>query len=183
MRMLAFSAALLAASPALAASWVLQPQSSMLGFSGTQTGTAFTGSFTRWTAQIAYDPAHPAAAHIHIAIDTASAHTGDSQKDQAMPDSDWFDSAAFPAAVFDASGFTPLGGDKFTTAGTLTIRGTARKITLPFTLDVAGGTATAKGQISLTRTDYGVGQGAWTSGAYVGLPVDVTFTVVAKQGS
>jgi polyisoprenoid-binding protein YceI len=63
----------------------------------------------------------------------------------------------------------------------LTIRGTAKKLTLPFTLDVSGTTATAKGEINLNRTDFGVGQGDWSSGAYVGLNVGVTFTLVAAQ--
>lgn len=181
MRFLLLAAALLAAPPAVAAQWVVQPAASTLGFSGTQTGAAFSGTFTQWTAQISYDPAHPQAAHVHVVIETASAHTGDTQRDEAMPGKDWFSVSAFPQAVFDATGFAPLGGDRFTTTGTLTIRGIAKKVTLPFTLDLSGTTATAKGSMSLTRTDYGVGQGSWASGNWVGLPVTVSFTLVAKQ--
>lgn len=138
-------------------------------------------TFSLWSAQIGYDPAHPGAAHVHITIQTASAHTGDTQRDEALPGTDWFSAAAFPQAVFDATGFTLLGGDKFTTTGTLTIRGITRKLTLPFTLDLAGNTAAAKGSINLTRTDYGVGQGSWSSGDWVGLTAGVTFTLVAQQ--
>ena len=181
MKSLLLAAALLAAPPALAADWVMQPAASTLQFSGTQTGSPFTGTFSSWSAQIAYDPAHPAAAHIHITIKTASAHTGDTQRDEALPGTDWFSAQAFPDAVFDATGFTPLGGDKFTTTGTLTIRGITHKLTLPFTLDVSGTTATAKGQVNLTRTDYGVGQGNWSSGAWVGLTAGVNFTLVAQS--
>jgi len=170
---------LLLATPAYAAGWTLQPAASMLSFAGTETGSPFTGSFAKWDAVITYDPAAPQAAHVHIVIDTASASSGDTQRDEAMPDSDWFDVAAFPQAVFDATGFTPAGGDKFTTTGTLTIRGVSQKVVLPFTLDVANGVATAKGTLNLTRTDYGVGQGAWASGDNVGLAVGVSFTVVA----
>lgn len=180
MKALLISAALLVAGPASAASWAMQPDASTLGFSGTQTGSPFTGIFKQWTAQIEYDPAHPQAAHVHIVVNTASAHTGDKQRDEAMPGSDWFDVAAFPQAVFDATGFTPQGGDKFTTTGTLSIRGISRKVTLPFTLDISGNTATAKGQITLIRTDYGVGQGDWASGDWVGLSVEVNFTLLAK---
>lgn len=181
MRYPLLAAALLAAPPALAADWVVQPAASTLGFSGTQTGTAFTGRFTQWTAQIAYDPAHPEAAHVRITVQTASAHTGDIQRDEAMPGVDWFNASAMPQAVFDATGFTHLGGDKFTTTGTLTLRGVTRKLELPFTLDVAGGTATAKGSLTLARTDYGVGQGAWSSGDWVGLTIGVHFTLVAQS--
>jgi len=179
MRRFLLPALLLAASPAAAATWTMQPGST-LSFSGTETGAAFTGHFAKWNAAISYDPAHPQAAHVRIVIDTASAASGDTQRDEAMPGADWFDAGAFPQAVFEATGFTSLGGDKFTTTGTLDIRGARKTVTLPFTLDVSGATATAKGQISLTRTDYGVGQGQWTSGDYVGLNVTVNFTLLAK---
>lgn len=181
MKTLILATALLAAPPALAADWTIQPAASTLGFTDTQSGAPFNGSFTRWTGQITYDPAHPDAAHIHIIIQTASATTGDRQRDEALPRDEWFAADAFPQAVFDATGFTPAGGDKFTTTGTLTIRGNSKKLTLPFTLDVSGTTATAKGSINLNRTDYGVGQGSWSSGAYIGLNVGVNFTVVAQQ--
>jgi polyisoprenoid-binding protein YceI len=180
MKALLLPAALLAAGPACAAGWVMQPAASTLGFSGTQTGKPFSGIFQHWAAQIDYDPAQPQAAHVHIVIDTASAHTGDSQRDSALPDADWLNASAFPQAVFDATGFTPAGSDKFITTGTLTIRGISHKLTMPFTLDVAGSTATAKGQITLLRTDYGVGQGDWASGDWVALDAGVNFTLVAK---
>ena len=173
--------AILAASPALAADWTVQPAQSTLGFSGVQTGTPFKGVFKHWTAQISFDPANPQAAHVKITIATASAKTGDLQRDTAMPGSDWFDSSAFPQAVFEAIGFTPEGGGKYQTTGTLTLRGTSQKVALPFTLAVTGNQAEAKGDISLLRTAYGVGQGSWTSGDWVGLNVGVTFDLTATK--
>lgn len=180
MRKFLFAAALLAAPPAWAGDWAVQPAQSTLGFSGTETGTAFSGTFSKWTGSIAYDPAHPEAAKVHVVIDMGSAATGDTQRDTALPQSDWFAAQKFPQAVFDATGFVSQGGDKFTTAGTLTIRGVAKKVTLPFTLDIANGVATAKGALPLVRTDYGVGQGQWATGDYVGTAVTVNFTLVAK---
>ena len=179
---LAFLAlATIAAGPAMAAGWTMQPAKSSLGFSGVQTGTPFTGQFTQWSAQISYDPANPAAASVKITINTASAKTGDSQRDTAMPDGDWFDSAAFPQAVFQSTGFTPQGGDKFVTNGTLTIRGVTQKLALPFTLDVSGNQAVAKGQITLLRTAYSVGQGDWSTGDWVALNAGVNFTLTATK--
>jgi hypothetical protein len=46
---------------------------------------------------------------------------------------------------------------------------------------VSGKTATAKGSLTLTRTDYGVGQGNWSSGDWVGLNAGVNFTLVAQE--
>lgn len=178
---LLLAAAVLGPAPAFAAGWTMQPDKSSLAFSDTQAGAPFSGHFGQWSAQISYDPAHPEAAHVRIVVKTASATTGDQQRDEALPRADWFAADAFPDAVFDATGFTPLGGDQFSTTGTLTIRGNVQKLTLPFTLDVTGNTATAKGRIDLVRTAYGVGQGSWSNGAYVGLNVTVNFTLVAVQ--
>jgi polyisoprenoid-binding protein YceI len=179
--MLGLTAASLMAAPALAAGWTMQPAQSTLGFSGVQTGSPFTGTFTQWSAKISYDPASLATAQVTITINTASAKTGDTQRDSAMPDGDWFDSAAFPTAVFQATGFTAEGGDKFQTSGTLTIRGISQKVTLPFTLDVSGNQAVAKGQLTLLRTSYGVGQGNWSTGDWVALNAGVNFTLTAAK--
>ena len=60
-------------------------------------------------------------------------------------------------------------------------RGASQKVTLPFTLAVTGTQAEAKGDISLLRTAYGVGQGSWSSGDWVGLNVGVTFDLTATK--
>jgi polyisoprenoid-binding protein YceI len=183
--MLLFRCALLSAmafaAPALAADWTVQADKSHLGFSGTQTGAPFKGSFGKWTAEIGFDPAHPEAAHAKIAIDLASARTGDAQRDTALPQSDWFDVKHFPQATFEATGFTAKSGDAYEAAGKLTIRGVAKDVVLPFTLTIAGDGATARGHLALVRTAFGVGQGAWTSGEWVALEVGVDFDLVAVK--
>lgn len=182
MRVLCLATALtLAAAPTFAATWTVDPAKSKLGFAGTQTGEGFSGTFKHWTGTIDYDPAKPEAAHVSITIDTASASTGDQQRDEAMPGEDWFDASKFPKATFESTGFTPKGGDAFETAGKLTIRGVTKDVTLPFTLKIDGDTAQAQGKANLVRTTWGVGQGDWASDQYVGFGVDVTVDLTAKR--
>jgi polyisoprenoid-binding protein YceI len=178
----AFLSALVFATPTLAADWTVQTDKSHLGFSGTQTGAPFKGNFGKWMAEIAFDPAHPETGHAKVTIDLASARTGDTQRDTALPQSDWFDVKHFPQATFEATGFTPKGGDAYEAAGKLTIRGVTKDVVLPFTLAVAGDGATAKGHLGLVRTTFGVGQGSWTSGEWVALEVGVDFDLVAVKG-
>jgi polyisoprenoid-binding protein YceI len=177
----ALLSAMALAAPTLAADWVVQTDKSHLGFSGVQTGAPFKGSFGKWTAEIGFDPAHPEAGHAKVTIDLASAHTGDTQRDAALAQSDWFDIKHFPWATFEASGFTPKGGDAYEAAGRLNIRGVAKDVALPFTLAVAGDSAMAKGHLTLVRTAFGVGQGPWTSGEWVALEVGVDFNLVAVK--
>ncbi len=178
--MLAAVMAPLVATPASSAtSWTVDPARSSLGFSGTQSGVRFDGHFTRWRSDIVFDPANPQAGHAHIVIDMASATTGDREMDDQLPASDWLDVKAFPQAVFDAGRFVALGDNRFEADGTLTIRGIAKTVALPFTLDIADGKAHAVGKLPLVRTDYGVGQGAWADGNLVALGVTVSVDIVA----
>ncbi len=175
------AALLIGAGAAEAATWTVDPAKSTLGFTGSQTGTAFSGRFKTWTAAIDFDPAHPEAGHVAVKVDMASATTDDPQKDEALPTPDWFDATAFAAASFDATGFAPKGGDAYETTGKLTLRGVAKDVVLPFTLTLTGDQAHAVGHAKLMRTDFGVGQGAWTSGDYVALDVTVDLDLVATR--
>jgi polyisoprenoid-binding protein YceI len=178
---LIFVLSILAATPSLAADWTVQTDKSRLGFSGMQTGMEFKGSFGKWAAEIAFDPAHPESGHARVTIDLASATTGDKQRDTALPQSDWFDVKKTPQAVFECAGFTAKGGDAYEAKGKLTIRGVSQDVTLPFTLTIAGNTATAKGHLTLTRTAFGIGQGQWSSAEWVALEVGVDVDLVATK--
>ena len=164
-----------------AADWHVDPARSTLGFSGSQTGTRFEGRFAKYDARIAFDPAHPQGGHATVVIDIASAHTGDTQRDEALPGADWFDVKAFPRATFEASSFEPRGGDQYAARGTLTLRGISHDAVLPFTLTIDGDHAHAKGRLELVRTQFGVGQGPWASGQWVALEVGVDVDLFASR--
>ncbi len=186
LRSLVVAAAMLAGASvsAEAASWTIDTAKSHLGFTGSENGSAFSGHFGTFSGTILFDPANPAAAHADVTIATGSATTGDQQKDGALPDSDWFAADKYPQAHFVATGFKPTSGGAYAAMGTLTIRGITKPLTLPFTLAISGNTAKADGTVQLIRTDFGVGQGAWSTAQYVALQVSVSFDIVAeKSGS
>jgi polyisoprenoid-binding protein YceI len=172
---------LLSAGPAGAATWTVDPTRSSLSFQGVQTGSPFQGKFDKFTAQIEFDPSKPEAGHVVVLIDMASAHTGDTQRDESLPQNDWFDVKSNPQARFEATGFRAKGGDNYEAAGRLTIRGIGRDCVLPFTLDISGDTAHAKGHVQILRTDFSIGQGPWASGQWVALQVGVDFDLTAKR--
>lgn len=178
----AVAATLFLARPGLAAEWTIDAAHSTLGFSGVQTGSPFSGHFGTFDGAISFDPAHPEAGHARIAIDIASAATGDRQRDGAMPGRDWFDVKGFPNAVFEATRFAAKGGNAYEAIGTLTIRGVSRPETLPFTLEIDGDVAHARGHLDLIRSAFGVGQGPWASGQWVALAVGVDVDLSAHKG-
>jgi polyisoprenoid-binding protein YceI len=172
---------LVSAGPAGAATWTIDPTQSSLGFEGVQTGSPFQGKFDKFTAQIEFDRSKPDVGHVLVLIDIASAHTGDTQRDESLPQRDWFDVKSHPQARFEATRFRAKGGDNYEATGRLTIRGMSRDCVLPFTLDISGDEAHAKGRVQILRTDFGVGQGPWTSGQWVALQVGIDFDLTAKR--
>lgn len=176
---LAAMLAVLAAAPAWAQTWAVDPARSKLGFEATMSGVRFSGSFGSWTADIAFDPANLAAAKVTAAIQTASAVTGDKDRDAALPGADWFAASAFPAARFETTGFSDKGGGAYEASGALTIRDKTVPITLPFTLTIADGVATMSGRVAIDRTAFGVGQGEWATADPVAHDVTVVVDIVA----
>jgi polyisoprenoid-binding protein YceI len=191
MKRLARSAALLIAAAAFstlagaaqATVWKIDPARSRLGFSGVQAGAPFKGRFGRFGAAIAFDPDRPSPAHLLVTVDLASVATGDTQRDEAWPGKDWFDTAQFPQAKFESTALHRKGPNAFEAVGVLTLRGVSHPLILPFTLDANGKSAHARGHVDLSRTAFGVGQGTWASGQWVGLAVGVDFDIVATRVS
>ena len=116
-----------------------------------------------------------------VLIDLASATTGDKQRDQALPDKDWFDTAHFPQARFVSTAIRRTGGNSYVATGNLTIRGVTKVVSLPFTLTVAGNNARARGHLQLVRSAFGIGQGTWSTGQWVALEVGVDVDIVATR--
>lgn len=169
-------------APAVDGAWTIDKAASRIEFSGTQTGKSFTGAFEDFDAVIVFDPADLSSARIEAVIDTASAKTGDRQRDAALPGAEWFSSKAFPEARFVSAAVTAAGEGAYEAAGALSIRGLTRDVTLPFTLTIADGRATADGAVMLNRADFGVGQGEeFATDKWVGYDVRLTVHIEATR--
>lgn len=182
-RLLCLLAALQGLALPAAAEWTIDPARSAIRFSGVQVGAPFSGRFERFEARVEFDAAKPEAGHATVLIDLGSARTGDVQRDEALPQKNWFDVRGASQARFEAARFLDKGPGDYEAVGTLTIRGVSRPLTLPFHLSLDGGQARATGHAGLVRTEFGVGQGAWASGQWVGLDVGVDIELVATTQS
>lgn len=160
-----------------ATEWKVQADSSTLTFEGTQAGTPFQGSFATFTADITLDPDNLAAASIKVDILTASAATGSSERDEALPGSDWFDVANHPIATFASTNISQT-AEGYVADGTLTLKGTTQPVSLPFILSIDGDKAEAAGGLTINRNDYGVGTGPLSpmAGNDVGIKFEITAT-------
>ena len=87
---------------ALAAPWTVVPETSSVGFVGTQQGTKFNGRFQTFTAQIDLDAADPTKGSIVGTVQLDSVNTRDHDRDASLLDKDWFNAKEFPQAKFES---------------------------------------------------------------------------------
>jgi len=185
MRYASLATAAMISAPAFAApapSWTIDKTRSQVGFDASMSGQAINGSFRRFDARIAFDPANLAGSSVTAVIDTASAATGDASRDQSLPTPDWFNVKAYPRATFSSRSFKSLGGNRYQAAGTLTIRGIARPVVLPFQLVINGNAAQMRGTVTIDRRWFGVGQGQFAKPDTVAAAVKVNIAITALKG-
>lgn len=158
---------------ASAADYTVQPAGSTLGFSDTFQGETFNGHFGRWTAAISYDAANLTSSKFDVDVDLASAKTGDSDRDGALPGADFFDVAKFPKAHFVTTGFRQSGAQVIAD-GQLTLRGVTRPVSLQVMFKPQGNGATLDVAGTVKRLDFGVGGGDYADTSVIGADVKIT---------
>ncbi|MBV2361365.1 cytochrome b/b6 domain-containing protein [Thalassococcus sp. CAU 1522] len=167
------SAAQVAALEAVDSDW--QVESGTLTITVQQLGSAVSGQFADWTADITFDEsAGTGTVTVEVAI--ASLTLG-SVTSQAMGP-DYFDAGQFPTARFEADIAPSETG--FVAAGSLRIRGTDLPVTLPFEMTVVDGKADMQGQVTLDRRAFGIGD-TMTDASQLGFDVIVDVAVTAAR--
>jgi polyisoprenoid-binding protein YceI len=151
---------------------------SQIVFTSKQMGVPVDGSFTRFDAQVAFDPRKPEGGTVALQIDIGSATLGVPMSDAELPKPPWFDVARFPKASFEASGIKALGNGHFDVAGTLVLKGHAQPLTVPITITQSGGQSVATGNFVLQRRSFKVGDGEWTDTSVVANDVQVRFKLL-----
>jgi polyisoprenoid-binding protein YceI len=176
---LTLAAVILFIDYASAAEWRIEPANSRLSFAGTQGGRPFEGLFEKFTVNVRFDEADLPASKAVVVIDMASARTGNAQGDDAVKGQDWLAVATYPLGRFETKSFRHLGGDRYEADAALTIRDVQKPVVLPFILEKAGGGTRARGELTIDRTDFGVGQGQWASPQLVAHEVTIRFDLLA----
>jgi polyisoprenoid-binding protein YceI len=154
-----------------------------LGFSG------FTGRFTRYDAQLDFDPARPAAARVSVTIDPRSIHTDNAPDGflEMLAGKDWLDAGQFPEMRFVSQSVVAR-GDKLQVNGELTMRGVTRPVMLegrynggyashPFEPQARIGFS-AHG--TFKRSDFGIAAGIPVPGTRFGVSDEVQVILEAE---
>jgi len=182
-RTVALLIALAAALPVQAAEFnAVDPAHSSVGFVYKQMGVPVDGRFKKFSVQLAFDPAKPAAARATIDIELASVDTGSPEGDDEVAGKQWFNTKAFPTARFVSTAVKALGGNRYEVTGQLTIKGRTREVTAPFSFAAQGSGAAFDGGFVLKRADFAIGEGVWADFGTVANEIQIKFHVLAMAG-
>jgi polyisoprenoid-binding protein YceI len=147
------------------------------------------GHFTKWTAQVSFDPAAAAKSSVEVSVDAASIDTREPQRDGHLKSPDFLDVEKYPQITFKSRRVESAGDKRYKVIGDLTIHGVTRETSLdaeelgrgrdPWGNDrVLFG---AKG--SIDRREFGLvwNQALETGGVIVGEKVEIEVDVEVVQ--
>ncbi len=158
--------------------WRIDFNTSFIEFTATQAGAPFTGEWADWQAKMRFDEQDLANSQFDVMIATSGVSTDDTERDETLQDSDFFDTENHPTVRFLTSEITKT-DDGYLAQATLTVKGTAYPVEFLFDVAVDGETRVLSGEARLDRLALGLGLGEWADTEWVGQYVDVLVGVSA----
>jgi len=145
------------------------------------------GQFSQLSGSVTIDPQDPAKSTVEVAIDAASIHTREPQRDEHLRSADFLDVAKHPLLTFRSTRVEARGADEFKVTGQLTIHGVTNEVAL----DVEGPTPSVKdpwGNIragvtastKINRKDFGLVWNAVTEAGGVVVGDEIKITIEAE---
>lgn len=178
---LVLAAALPVAAHALEFNQV-QADKSSIAFVYKQMNVAVDGRFKRFSSQLNFDPAKPAAARATFDVELASVDTGAAEGDQEVAGKPWFNTKVFPTAKFVSTSVKPLGSNKYEVTGQLSIKGKTQDVVVPATFTAQGNSGVFDGSFTIRRADFSIGEGQWAKFDIVANDVVIKFRITANAG-
>lgn len=133
-----------------------------IGFAIKAMGVKFDGRFTKWKADVVFQPKALATSQAAIDVDLGSIDLASRESETEAKGPLWFDTAKFPVAHFASTSIRDLGGDRYEVIGKLSLKGITHDCLVPITLRTdAAGNRVAEGTFPLRRLDYRIGEGEW----------------------
>lgn len=160
--------------------WAIDPVHSEVSFVVGHLGIAkVRGNFTAFEGQIVVAD-DPAQSSVTATIETASANTGNTQRDQHVVSADFLDVATYPTMTFRSTALRPDGED-YVLDGELTLHGVTQQVSLKLEFNgiadgPAGQVAGFSASTAIRRSEFGI------SGVIPMVSDKVTITLEIEAG-
>lgn len=166
---------------AKAQEWAVDKAASSITFEVNSGGQIINGTFKDYQIEIHLDPDEPKEADISAAIDLNSVSTGQGVADQVLTTAEWFDTINTPVAELKAKSVKFIDDGHYEMRADLKIKGTVKRLQIPFTLQVNKGEATARAEFVINRLDFKVGPAGPVSGTVIDNNVKIVVALAAKR--
>ncbi|MGI8917303.1 MAG: YceI family protein [Pyrinomonadaceae bacterium] len=147
------------------------------------------GKFTDFNVVIVYDDKDVSKSSVEAVIKATSVDTGIERRDAHLRTADFFDVEKNPEITFKSSRIEKK-GKGFIAHGTFTMRGVAKEIALPFTINgVTRDEKTGKTTLGVTarttvnRKDYGVSFSRPDNPTFLGDMVEIELNIITRAAS
>ncbi|WP_137939332.1 YceI family protein [Chitinivorax sp. B] len=161
----------------------LVPAKSEIRFGFKQMNVPVEGKFKKFAGTFDFDPAKPEAGKADLQIELGSIDLGSPEGETEAKGKAFFNTSAFPQARFVATGFKPLGNNRYQVNGKLTIKGVSRDISAPFTVKPEASGYTTEGTVTIQRLSFKIGEGDWADEATLSNDVQVKFKLALAKKS
>lgn len=139
------------------------------------------GSFSKYSVDLAFDPANPAAGKVDVTIDASSIDTKEEKRDGHLRSPDFFDTEKYPQITFKSTSVEAKDAENLVVHGDLSIHGVTKSVALA--VEFAGATKDPWGNTkagfsahtTINRKDFGLGwnQALEAGGVLVGEKVEI----------
>ncbi|WP_207004500.1 YceI family protein [Trinickia mobilis] len=146
-----------------------------------QMNVPIDGKFTRFSAQVTFDPGKPTNGSASLSVETSSFDLGDTSYNEQARGKAWFDSSTYPNATFVSSAIIPTGNNQLKVTGKLTIKDKSQSVTVPVTVTQQGATQIFDGAFPIKRTQFDIGTGEWKDTSIVADEVVIKFHVIVAK--
>lgn len=141
------------------------------------------GRFKDFSGEINWDTKNPAKSSVNFTVQAKSVSTDNDKRDEHLRGSDFFDVDKYPTLTFKSTKIAPLGENRYSISGDLSVHGVTRQITTQATI-TGPVDAFKDGELSIAfkttfkinRIDYKVGDG-WKGGSDSVVSHDVFITI------
>ena len=154
--------ALASTSVFAAETYVVDPVHSNVAFQIRHLVSKVTGKFGDFSGRVNIDPKKLGSSSVDFAIKVSSIDTGNGDRDKHLKSADFFDAEKYPEITFKSSGVKATAKNKYAVAGTLTMHGVSKEVTLPVEFNGYGRDmqknekAGFELSTKLDRKDYGI---------------------------
>lgn len=122
-------------------------------------GAYANGKFGGLAASVTFDPNNLSGSSISASVQTETFDTDNSIRDKELKSDEYFDVAKYPKITIKSTSITKgSGANEYIGTFNLTMKNKTKSIKIPFTFTENGGTGTFKGQFTIDRTEFGVGE-------------------------